>query len=78
MVSKEKINSSFSRTRFLWATILSSPAVMFVYSPLLVVQTIAGIAVPFATGRFINALVDGESPIMPFAALAALLLARRR
>jgi len=49
---------------------------MFVYSPLLVVQTIAGIAVPFATGRFINALVDGESSIMPFAALAALLLAK--
>ena len=67
---------AFRRTRFLWATILSSPAVLFVYSPLLVLQTVAGIAVPFATGRFINALVDGESPIMPFAALAALLLAK--
>ena len=67
---------AFRRTRFLWATILSSPAVVFVYSPLLVVQTVAGIAVPFATGRFINALVDGESPIMPFAALATLVLVK--
>ena len=60
----------------MWATILSSPAVVFVYSPLLVVQTVAGIAVPFATGNFINALVDGESPIMPFVALATLLLVK--
>ena len=67
---------AFRRTRFLWATILSSPALVFVYSPLLVVQTLAGIAVPFATGRFINALVDGESPIMPFTALATLLLVK--
>ena len=50
--------------------------VMFVYSPLLVAQTVAGIAVPFATGRFIDALVDGVAPVGPFAVLAALLLAR--
>lgn len=72
----------FSRTRFLAATILSSPIVAFVYSPLLIVQTVAGIAVPFATGRFIDALVGGISPsrlftpTRPFAILAALLLAR--
>ena len=50
--------------------------VAFVYSPLLIAQTVAGIAVPFATGRFIDALVGGVSPVGPFAALAALLLAR--
>ena len=55
---------------------MSSPAVVLVYSPLLVSQTIAEIAVPFATGRFINALVGGISPSGPFAALAALLLAK--
>ena len=55
---------------------MSSPAVVFVYSPLLVAQTIAGIAVPFATGRFINALVCGVKPVAPFVALAALLLVR--
>ena len=55
---------------------MSSPAIVFVHSPLLVAQTVAGIAVPFATGRFIDALVGGTSPSSPFFALAALLLAR--
>jgi len=55
---------------------MSSPSVVFVYSPLLVAQTVAGIAVPFATGRFIDALVGGIAPVGPFAVLAALLLVR--
>ena len=62
--------------RFLASVMLSSPAVVFVYSPLLVVQTIAGIAVPFATGCFIDALIGGTPPITPFALLAALLLVK--
>ena len=62
--------------RFLASVMLSSPAVVFVYSPLLVVQTIAGIAVPFATGCFIDALIGGTPPITPFAILAALLLVK--
>ena len=66
----------FRRTRFLAAVVLSSPLVAFVYSPLLIVQTVAGIAVPFATGRFIDALIGGTSPVAPFALLAALLAVR--
>ena len=70
------LHRRFRRTRFLANTIMSAPMVVFVYSPLLVAQTIAGIAIPFATGRFIDALVGGVAPIGPFAVLAALLLAR--
>ena len=55
---------------------MSSPIVVFVCSPLLVAQTVAGIAVPFATGQFIDALVGRLEPIGPFVVLAALLLAR--
>ena len=66
----------FRRLRFLANTVLSSPAVVFAYSPLLIAQTIAGIAVPFATGRFIDTLVGRAAPGSPFAALAALLLVR--
>ena len=55
---------------------LSSPLIPFVYSPLLVVQTIAEIAIPFATGNFIDALIGGTPPIATFALLAALLLAK--
>ena len=62
--------------RFLVDMVMSSPMLVFVYSPLLVVQTIAGIAIPFATGRLIDALVGGVAPIGPFAVLAALMLAR--
>ena len=67
---------TFPRTRFLAATILSSPVVAFVYSPLLIVLTAVGIAVPFATGRFIDSLVAGASPVAPFAVLATLLIVR--
>ncbi len=67
---------TFARTRFLAATILSSPVVAFVYSPLLIVLTAVGIAVPFATGRFIDSLVAGASPVAPFAVLATLLIVR--
>ena len=55
---------------------MSAPMVVFVYSPLLVAQTVAGIAIPFATGRFIDALVGGVAPIGQFAVLAALMLAK--
>jgi ABC-type bacteriocin/lantibiotic exporter with double-glycine peptidase domain len=76
MERKEKPSARFRRTRFLAGTVMSSPSVVFVYSPLLVAQTVAGIAVPFATGRFIDALVGGIAPVGPFAVLAALLLVR--
>ena len=62
--------------RFLVSVVLSSPAVVFVYSPLLIALTVAGIAVPFATGRFIDSLVGRMSPVAPFVLLAALLVAR--
>ncbi len=68
--------ATFRRTRFLASVILSSPLIVFVYSPLLLALTIAGIAVPFATGRFIDSLVGGMSPVAPFVLLAALLLVR--
>ena len=71
-----KTSAMFRRTRFLARTLMSSPLVAFVYSPLLVAQTIAGIAVPFATGRFIDSLIDGTSPIAPFVLLASLLAVR--
>ena len=62
--------------RFLVSVVLSSPAVVFAYSPLLIALTVAGIAVPFATGRFIDSLVGGLSPAVPFVLLATLLVAR--
>lgn len=75
-MGNSKTSGIFSRTRFLAKTVFSSPIIVFVYSPLLVAQTVAGIAVPFATGRFIDALVEGTRPESPFALLAALLLVR--
>ncbi len=62
--------------RFLASVVLSSPVVVFVYSPLLVALTVAGIAIPFATGHFIDSIVGGRSPGAAFATLAALLVVR--
>ena len=55
---------------------MSSPGVVFLYSPLLVVLTIVGISVPFITGHFINSLVTGKSPVFPFIVLSALLVVK--
>jgi len=49
--------------------------VAFVHAPLLVAQTVAGIAIPFATGQFIDALVAGRPAVHPFLKLAALSVA---
>jgi len=71
-----KKKACFKRTRFLASVILSSPLIVFVYTPLMIAMTVAGTAVPFATGRFIDSLVGAESPIAPFSILAALLIVR--
>lgn len=76
MKTDKHSNRKFARTRFLAAVVMSSPAVAFVYSPLLAGLTVVGIVVPFAMGRFIDALVGGLPPVAPFAVLAALLAAR--
>lgn len=60
------------RLRFLASILFSSPAVALVHAPLLVAQTVVSILIPFATGRFIDALVSGCPAIRPFAELAAL------
>ncbi len=72
----DKKKSNFGRISFLASTILSSPAIVFAYSPLLIALTVAGIAVPFATGRFIDSLVGGMSPVAPFVTLCVLLFVR--
>ncbi|MBQ5531168.1 MAG: ABC transporter ATP-binding protein [Kiritimatiellae bacterium] len=90
MKAKGTLKKHFKRTRFLAKTLASSPAVLFIYTPLAVAQTAAGVAVPFATGRFIDALVgcaareNARPPaaggttvaLAAFAVLAALMLAR--
>ena len=76
METDKQSKAEFARMRFLASVVLSSPVVVFVYSPLLVALTVAGIAIPFATGRFIDSLVGGMSPVAPFALLAALLVVR--
>ena len=76
MATDKKRNAKFARMRFLASVVLSSPAVVFVYSPLLIALTAAGIAVPFATGRFIDSLVGGMAPVVPFVLLATLLVAQ--
>ena len=68
--------NNFRRIRFLFRTLASSPGAMTLYSPLLVATTVAGVAVPFATGRLIDALADRRPPFGPLAVLTALLLLR--
>ena len=76
METDKQNKTEFARMRFLASVVLSSPVVVFVYSPLLVALTVAGIAIPFATGHFIDSIVGGRAPGAPFAILAALLVVR--
>lgn len=66
----------FQGRKFILSTILSSPAILFVYSPLLLGATLIGVTVPFATGRLIDALAYGQPFRAPFLVLSALLLAK--
>lgn len=67
---------AFRQLRFLLALLASAPSILFLYSPALVALTLASVATPFATGRFIDAIAYGTPPLHPFALLAALLLAK--
>ena len=67
---------NLNRIRFLFRTLTSSSGVMTLYSPFLIVLTLVGVAVPFATGRLIDALACHRSPFGPLAVLTGLLLFR--
>lgn len=67
---------NFNRTRFLTATLAASPSVLLIYAPLLVVQTLIGVTIPFATGNLIDTLAYHRRPYSAFTVLAVLLLAR--
>lgn len=71
----EATRRKIGRAGFLASLLLSSPCVIFLHAPLLIAQTVAGIAIPFATGRFIDALVAGLPPLRPFVTLAVLSIA---
>ena len=67
---------NLKRIKFLTAILVKSPGVTLVYTPLAAALAVAGVAIPFATGRLIDSLAYGPRPYAPFAALAALLAAR--
>lgn len=62
--------------RFLISTITSSPGILFFYTPLLIGTSTIGVAVPFATGRLIDALADHQSFHGPITILIALMLSK--
>lgn len=66
----------FQGCRFVLSTIASFPAILFVYSPFLLGVTLIGVAIPFATGRLIDALAYGRPFQTPFLVLSALLLVK--
>ena len=87
MFNEKKGSLKLKRARFILSTLAASPGILFVYSPLLVVLTLVGVAVPFATGHLIDGLVmdaqNGASPgtcaqrhFAPLLVLFALLLAK--
>ena len=61
---------------FLAAITMSSTGVMLIYTTLAVALAVTGVAVPFATGRFIDSLAYETSPYTPFMTLAALLVTK--
>lgn len=64
------------RIQLLRSALASSRGLFAIYVPLRVVQDVAGIAIPFATGGFVDALVTGSDLRLPFFSLAALGLMR--
>ena len=67
---------NLTRCKFVLTILASSPSVLLVYSPLLVGLALVGVATPFVTGQFIDALAYEQPARGPFVALSALLLVR--
>ena len=66
----------FKRLSFLGAILVSSKAIVLVYSPLLILLTTIGVAIPFATGCLIDALACRSAPYTSFVLLSIFLLSR--
>ena len=54
---ERKVHEKLKRIRFILSMLAASPDILFVYSSPLVVLTLVGVAVPFATGDLIDGLV---------------------
>lgn len=65
-----------AKLRFLLAVLVSSPAIIYIYTPFTIILTILGIAAPFATGRFIDTLIKGDAPWFSFGLLSGILLTK--
>ena len=65
-----------AKLRFLLAVLVSSPAIIYIYTPFTIILTVLGIAAPFATGRFIDTLIKGDAPWVSFTILSGILLAK--
>lgn len=66
----------FKRVSFLGNILFSSKGILLVYSPLLILLTIIGVAIPFATGCLVDALACRCTPHTSFALLSLFLLSR--
>lgn len=65
-----------AKLRFLLAALCSSPAIIYIYTPFTIILTVLGIAAPFATGRFIDTLIKGDTPWFSFTILSGILLTK--
>lgn len=65
-----------AKLRFLLAVLVSSPAIIYIYTPFTIILTVLGIAAPFATGRFIDTLIKGDTPWFSFTILSGILLTK--
>lgn len=65
-----------AKLRFLLAVLVSSPAIIYIYTPFTIILTVLGIAAPFATGRFIDTLIKGDAPWLSFTILSGILLTK--
>ncbi len=70
------MTSPLGHVRLLCSALAAAPLLVILYTFLLVVQNLAGILIPFATGAFVDALVFHSAPFRSFLALATLSLTR--
>lgn len=65
-----------TRGALLRAVFSSSPSVVFAFAPLHAAHALLGLALPLATGAFIDALIRHDSPVRPMAFLVCATCAR--
>ena len=70
------VSMKFKHIKYLFSITKTHPSVWMCYTPCLILLSIVGVAIPFLSGRFINALAYNKAPYVALITLMLLMILR--